>query len=162
MDRFFTTFKTAGQGLANQRKQVQLASENMANAQTTRTASGGPYRPKNLQLIQRSEEQFKATFLNTVLKMRNSNDNHSQGADSLQHDVGTSNLGPQAMVVEESRYRYEYDPGHPDADENGMVQYPDVDMVEEMTRLVSANRLYEANLSVIEAEKEIIKRSFEI
>jgi len=56
----------------------------------------------------------------------------------------------------------EYDPEHPDANEQGMVKYPDVDLVEEMTRMVSANRLYEANLSVIEAEKEIIKRSFEI
>jgi len=65
-------------------------------------------------------------------------------------------------VVEQDKFRYEYDPKHPDADENGMVRYPDVDLIREMTQMVSANRLYEANLSSIEAEKEIIKRSFDI
>ena len=65
-------------------------------------------------------------------------------------------------IVETAKYRYEYEPNHPDADENGMVQYPDVDMVGEMAAMVSANRLYEANLSVIEAAKQIMKRSLEI
>jgi len=72
------------------------------------------------------------------------------------------NLGPGLEVVEQDKFRYEYDPNHPDADENGMVRYPDVDLIREMTQMVSANRLYEANLSSIEAEKQIIKRAFEI
>ena len=65
-------------------------------------------------------------------------------------------------VVEQEKFKYEYDPNHPHADENGMVKYPDVDMVKEMAEMVSANRLYEANLSSIEAEKELLKRSLEI
>jgi flagellar basal-body rod protein FlgC len=75
---------------------------------------------------------------------------------------GSGGIGPEFEVVEQEKYRYEFDPNHPDADENGMVRYPDVDLVREMTQLVSANRLYEANLSAVEAEKQIIKRSFEI
>jgi flagellar basal-body rod protein FlgC len=71
-------------------------------------------------------------------------------------------MGPQEEIIQQEKYRYEYDPEHPDSDENGMVQYPDLDMVEEMTNMVSANRLYEANLAVVEAEKQVIKRSFEI
>ena len=68
-----------------------------------------------------------------------------------------NNLGPTSEIVETAKYRYEYDPSHPDADENGMVQYPDVD-IREMASMVSANRLYEANLSVIEAAKQIMKK----
>lgn len=71
-------------------------------------------------------------------------------------------LGPDFRVTDEDKFRTEYDPNHPDADENGMVRYPDIDMIREMTRMMSATRLYEANLSAIEAEKEIIKRSLEI
>jgi len=80
---------------------------------------------------------------------------------SSTHDNG-GGIGPEFEVTEQESYRYEFDPEHPDADENGMVRYPDVDLVREMTQLVSANRLYEANLSAVEAEKQIIKRSFEI
>ena len=68
-----------------------------------------------------------------------------EGASNLQNEINSSsNLGPISEIVETAKYRYEYEPNHPDADENGMVQYPDVDMVGEMAAMVSANRLYEA------------------
>ncbi len=84
------------------------------------------------------------------------------GVGNLPNGEKATGLGPDFQVTEQNKFRYEYDPNHPDADENGMVKYPDIDMVREMTEMVSANRLYEANLSSIEAEKEIIKRSLEI
>ena len=89
------------------------------------------------------------------------NSQHLSAADGL---IGQKkgNLAPQFEVVEQDRFRYEYDPNHPDADENGMVRYPDIDMVKEMAEMVNANRLYEANLSSIEAEKDILKKSLEI
>lgn len=97
------------------------------------------------------------------LKTTNSNHISSPGAAlNVESGEQSGNLGPKFEVVEEEQFRYEYDPNHPDADENGMVRYPDVDLIREMTQMVSANRLYEANLSSIEAEKEIIKRAFEI
>lgn len=161
MDRFFSVFKTSGNALAIQRRRVQIASENLANSRTTETGNG-PYKPKRLHLSQPEQAGFRRTLLNSVLKMRTGNELHMEEPE-IEHQLQeTVNLAPSARIVSEDRYRYEYDPGHPDADDNGMVRYPDVDMIEEMTRLVSANRLYEANLSVIEAEKEIIKRSFEI
>lgn len=161
MDRFFSVFKTSGNALAIQRRKVQIASENLANSQTTETGNG-PYKPKRLHLTQPEASGFRQTLLNSVLKMRADSDLHLEEPQTDQQLDETVNLAPSARIVEEERFRYEYDPGHPDADSNGMVRYPDVDTIEEMTRLVSANRLYEANLSVIEAEKEIIKRSFEI
>jgi flagellar basal-body rod protein FlgC len=71
-------------------------------------------------------------------------------------------MGPEFRVTESENFRFEFDPNHPDADENGMVKYPDVDLVREMTQLISANRMYEANLSSVQAEKEIIRKSLEI
>jgi flagellar basal-body rod protein FlgC len=87
---------------------------------------------------------------------------HMAQPGTQQQSEGIADLGPRTETVAQQKFRYEYDPEHPDADEKGMVKYPDVDMVEEMTRMVSANRLYEANLSVVEAEKSIIKSSFKI
>jgi flagellar basal-body rod protein FlgC len=96
------------------------------------------------------------------MKMRTTDARHRSIPQAERDYRVTVDMGPQAEMIEQDKYRFEYDPMHPDADENGMVRYPDVDLIEEMTRLISANRLYEANLSAIEAEKEVIKRSFEI
>ncbi len=161
-DRFFSVFKTAGRGLAAQRKQISVASENIANANTTRRLDRrGPYRPKMLHATAGGRNRFQKALENSILQMRTSDGSHMAQPGSQQKQ-GTVDLGPQTEVMEQDKFRFEYDPEHPDANENGMVKYPDVDMVQEMTRMVSANRLYEANLSVIEAEKSIIKSSFEI
>ncbi|SMO59465.1 flagellar basal body rod protein FlgC [Fodinibius sediminis] len=163
IDRFFSVFKTAGRGLAAQRKQLSIASENIANAQTTQRADGkGPYRPKYLQASTGGEDRFRRTLKASILDMERTNSSHRSGPQPASSSGAPVDLGPQTEVVEQEQFRFEYDPGHPDADENGMVKYPDVDMVEEMTRMVSANRLYEANLSVIQAEKSIIKSALEI
>ncbi|MGF1670553.1 MAG: flagellar basal body rod protein FlgC [Balneolaceae bacterium] len=161
MDRFFSVFRTTGNALSVQRRQVQIASENIANAQTTRTGRG-TYRPKRLALSQPQNDGFRRTLINTEIKMRTTDVRHRPAPQAVRDFEGTVDLGPKADLVEQDKYRFEYDPMHPDADENGMVRYPDIDLIEEMTRLISANRLYEANLSALEAEKEIIKRSFEI
>ncbi|MDX1532319.1 MAG: flagellar basal body rod C-terminal domain-containing protein, partial [Rhodothermales bacterium] len=81
---------------------------------------------------------------------------------TLRRLEGGGDLGPRTEVVGEDRVRLEYDPTHPDADENGYVHYPDVNVVEEMAHLISANRVYEANLSTVQAAKEMIKRTLEI
>lgn len=162
-DRFFSVFKTAGRGLAAQRKQISIASENIANANTTRRLDGrGPYRPKTLRTSVGPDGRFQQALKESLLQMNRTNGNHMSEPSSQRRPGEIQDLGPRAEVVEQQKFRFEYDPDHPDADSNGMVKYPDVDMVEEMTRMVSANRLYEANLSVIEAEKSIIKNSFEI
>jgi flagellar basal-body rod protein FlgC len=163
-DRFFSVFKTAGQGLSLQRRNISVASENIANANTTRGADGiNPYKPKRVLASVSGQQQFGLALQDSVMQMRTSGSMHrANPSTDITTSGGTRDLGPQAETVEQEKYRFEYDPDHPDADENGMVKYPDVDMVEEMTHMVSANRLYEANLSVIEAEKMIVKRSLEI
>lgn len=162
-DRFFSVFKTAGRGLAAQRKQISIASENIANANTTQRLDGsGPYRPKMLQASVGPDQRFRSALKNSLLQMNTTDPTHLAEPGTERMSRGIPDLGPQTEVVEQQKYRFEYDPDHPDANSEGMVKYPDVDMVEEMTRMVSANRLYEANLSVIEAEKTNIKNAFKI
>lgn len=165
-DRIFSTFQTASQGLAVQREKISAATRNIANAGTSAPAgSDNIYRPQSVQTSVGDRKEFQRILLDNVASLRQTNDNHISTPGSVSSGTsrsGTSNLGPQASIVEADQFRHEYDPHHPDADENGMVRYPDVDLIREMTQLVSANRLYEANLSAVEAEKQIIKRSLEI
>lgn len=163
VNRFFSVFKTAARGLAVQRKRLLAASQNIANANTTRGLDGiNPYKPRRVQTSISNQQPFGITLHQAELEMRTTNPLHFPTPITEPGETSTRNLGPQAEVVKQDKYVYKYEPDNPDADANGMVKYPDVNMVEEMTRMVSANRLYEANLSSVEAEKEIVKRSFEI
>lgn len=156
-DRIFSTFQTASKGLAVQREKIAVASRNIANASTSAPeGSDKIYRPQTVKSSGPALSDFKKVLLNSV-----SSANQQRSADPSQTE-GERGLGPEFEIVEAEKFRFEYDPNHPDADENGMVRYPDIDLIREMTQLISANRLYEANLSSIEAEKEIIRRSLDI
>lgn len=165
-DRMFTTFRTASQGLAVQREKIAVAGSNIAHANTSaRPGSEGGYRPQSVVTSLGEEQNFQRMLLDNVQNLQRANTPRrldTTGNGPVARNGMTHNLGPQIQVVENDAFRYEFDPNHPDADENGMVKYPDIDLIREMTQLVSANRLYEANLSVIEAEKQIIRRSLEI
>lgn len=165
IDRLFSVFKTASRGLAVQKENIAIASENIANANTTRTDQGGPYRPKTQILTAVSDQQFNDVLNNQTLRLNTTSPNQFSAPDNIiknSDNTEPDNLGPQSKIVSENKFRYEYDPDNPDADKNGMVKYPDVNMVKQMTSIVSANRMYEANLSVIQAEKQIIKNSLDI
>jgi len=164
IDRFFSVFKTASRGMDLQRKVLNISAENIANAGTTRIeGSDGPYRPKTLRTSLSDDQQFKLKLEQTTMGLKETRNGHlnSQLSSNMQNRV-LAEMGPQEEIVEQEKFRYEFNPTHPDADENGMVKYPDLDLTEEMTNMVSANRLFEANISVVEAEKQLIKRAFEI
>jgi|SRR6056297_1844137 len=165
-DRISSTFQTASQGLAVQRERLAVASRNIANAQTTApVGSSNVYRPQSVVTKGPNQQNFVQVLGETMGSFQKTDVRHLDpyrgplGSMDSQKKVG---LGPQFAIEEKESFRFEFDPEHPDADENGMVRYPDIDLVREMAEMVSANRLYEANLSSIEAEKEIIKRSMEI
>ena len=145
-------FQTAASGLEVQKKRLEAAAQNIANSRVSSTPGSIGYQIKSVS----SKGPEDTDFLNVFQNQLEGPESIIDGSDSA------NNLGPTSEIVETAKYRYEYDPSHPDADENGMVQYPDIDMVREMASMVSANRLYEANLSVIEAAKQIMKRSMEI
>ena len=141
---FFDALKTSATGLSAQRLRINLISGNLANASTTRTAEGGPYR--------RKEAVFAATpgtgAFNEVLE--------SQRRQAL----------PQVKVLEvfsdDSEPIRKFDPNHPDADESGYVSLPNVNVMEEMVNLISATRSYEANVAAIKAAKEMALKALEI
>ncbi len=164
-DRLFSSFQTASQGMNVQREKISAATRNIANAGTSAPAgSQNVYKPQSVQTSIGDRQDFQRMLLDNVSSLRQTEARHigTSGMGTASMPTGSQNFGPQAEIVEAESFRHEYDPNHPDADENGMVRYPDVDLIQEMTRMVSANRLYEANLSAVEAEKQIIKRSLEI
>lgn len=127
--------KIAGSGLLAQRIRLSVAATNIANSQVTRTLEGGPYKAKNV-----------------ILK-----------AIPLSKENPEVKLVQVAKIVDDpSPFREIYDPGHPDADERGMVKYPNVDLITEMVELLSAGRAYEANLNVLTTTKSMVLRNLEL
>ncbi|MEL7833583.1 flagellar basal body rod protein FlgC [Fodinibius sp. Rm-B-1B1-1] len=162
-DRLSSAFQTAAKGLAVQRERINVASRNIANVNTSSAeGSGKGYRPQSVQSSAPQPTNFQRVLSKSMGGLNKTREQHMSPKMSADSNSGPQSLGPNLSIAEEDSYRYEYEPNHPDANEEGMVRYPDIDMVEEMTRMVSANRMYEANLSSIEAEKEIMKRSLQI
>ncbi len=135
------SMKVSASGLAAQRTRMQVASANLANASTTRTPEGGPYK--------RRDVVFEST---------------APDGDLAAGDAGGAiNEVQVAEVVEDQAApRLEYDPGHPDADANGYVAYPNVSVVEEMVDMITASRAYEAGLTSLETTVSMAERALEI
>lgn len=161
-DRLSSAFQTAARGLSVQRERINTASRNIANVNTS-SAKGAKdgYRPQSVRTSAPGPKDFKRVLSKSLGSLNKTREQHLSPSVRSQTGKGQV-LGPEHEITEQDNFRYEFDPNHPDANEEGMVRYPDIDMVKEMTEIVSANRLYEANLSSIEAEKEIMKRSLQI
>lgn len=159
----FTVFQTVARGLEAQRLAIGASTDNIANATTTRKADGTPYALKR-PLHEVPDDRYRR-FDNLLNKMQSdmtmSTGQHFNGT-SLRRRLHETEMGPTTEIENDAVYRTEYDPTHPHADENGYVTYPDVNVVEEMARLISANRIYDANLSAFQTSKEMIKRTLEI
>lgn len=142
----FGVMDVSGSALRAERVRAEVTATNMANAETTRTADGGPYRRQHV-VFQSSPHDV--TF-----------------SASLMGHLGTSNVpgGVDIAAVEEDTRApiARFDPGHPDADTNGYVQYPDIDPLSEMVDLMSAQRSYGMNATAVQAEKNMISSSLDI
>ena len=161
--RFFSVFRASARGLEAQRVAMGVASENIANATTSRTADGTAYRVR--RAVHRATgspagRPFRA-LLQSEQPLNRSDPRHLSGLTANRSTRSLDN-GPQTEVEEMDWERLEYDPNHPDADADGYVHYPDVNVVTEMAGMISANRVYEANLSTLTAAKEMLKRTLEI
>lgn len=159
----FSVFKTVARGLQAQRIAIGATTENIANASTTRTADGSPYELKRamMEVPDARYKRFEHLLNQMQSDMSMSDTQHFQGT-SLRRRLHEVEMGPQTSVENNAAFRFEYDPSHPHADEKGYVQYPDINVVEEMARLISANRIYEANLSAFQTAKDIAKKTLEI
>jgi flagellar basal-body rod protein FlgC len=140
----FKSMDISASGLQAQRIMVNAISTNLANVHTTRTAEGGPYRRR------------QAIFSTSPLPQK--------FGDLLFVRMGQQQTGVKAEVVEDYDRRGEmiYDPSHPDADESGVVNLPNVNAVEEMVALLGAMRSYEANVTAFNTSKAMAMKSLEI
>lgn len=146
----FSAFNVNASGMTAQRYRMDIISENVANANTTRTEDGTPYRRKIVTFAEKGGQ----TPFSRVL-----------GDASSNYDRGYSGKGVKVTRVYED-YKTEmnmvYDPSHPDADENGYVTYPNVNIVTEMTNLIDASRAYEANATAFNASKSIALKGLQL
>lgn len=162
VSRLFSAMDISASGLAAQRKRMNTVAENLANAETTRTAEGGPYRRQQVALVADTPFQSQLDVQTAVHdKLLQGAKGHLAGSD---HETERDAFaGVRAEITQDpSAFREVYDPDHPDADENGMVKIPNVDIVQEMTELISAARAYEANVTAFNASKNLMKKALEL
>jgi flagellar basal-body rod protein FlgC len=140
---FFTAMQVSASGLSAQRTRMNVASSNLANANTTRTAEGGPYKRRDVVL---SSGRAAAGI--------------SGGAAGGSEPVFEVKVG--AIKEDTNPPRMEYDPGHPDANADGYVSYPNVSPVEEMVDMITASRAYEAGVTALSGAVSMAERALSI
>ena len=141
---FMTAFDISASGLSADRTRINTISMNLANAKTTRTAQGGPYRRRSVvQQATDVDDPFS-------IHMRSALDRAVQG------------VRVSAVTMDNRPFKRVYEPGNPDANAEGYVMYPDINVVEEMANLMTAQRNYEANVTTVDAVKGMFIKALEI
>lgn len=141
----FSSFDVSASGMTAQRLRMDIIADNIANVETTRTAEGTPYRRK-LAVFQEKQ----VTSFRELLKK---NKGDATARDGVQ---------VAGIVEDPTPFKMIYNPGHPDADAEGYVAMPNVDIVSEMVDMISASRAYEANITVLNTSKNMAMRALEI
>lgn len=136
----FTAINAAASGLTAERLRLDVIANNIANVNTTRTASGGPYRRQMVVFAPRQDTPFAAVLANRL-------------------GEGVRVVG---IVEDNSPPRRVYDPNHPDAGPDGYVNMPNVNIVTEMVDMITASRAYEANVATVNAAKSMAMKALEI
>ncbi len=140
---FLDAFNVAASGLSAERLRINVISSNIANINTTRTPEGGPYKRKDV--VFEAEPLNQDSFENNL---RESMDSEKVKVTEIVED-------PRPPIMK-------YDPGHPDADANGYVKYPNINIMEEMVNLINASRSYEANVTTMKATKSMAMKALDI
>jgi flagellar basal-body rod protein FlgC len=141
---FFSSLDVSASGMAAERTRMNLISSNIANSNSTRTKEGGPYK--------RKDAVFEAVSANTGLN----NPFNRDGSMKIKK------VEVKEIIEDQTAPRMQYDPTHPDADANGQVAMPNVNVVEEMVDMVSASRAYEANVTAAQAAKNMAIKTLDI
>jgi len=143
----FDALKIAATGMSASRKMMDVVAENIANANTTMTISGEPYKRKDV-----------------VLAAKNLNEDHDILTVSFNEEYEKKVAGVEVVGIKEANngFRKVYDPTNPNADKDGYVTLPNVNIVEEMAKMIQASRMYEANTSVVESIKNMATKTLEL
>jgi flagellar basal-body rod protein FlgC len=152
----FRTLGIAASGLSAQRQRLEVIASNIANAETTRADEGGaPYQRRVVQMEARAYpwEPYEVDRTGNPAAFRLPSGNP---LDPM-HGVSVT-----AIEVDQSEGPLVYDPGHPDADGNGYVRYPNIRITDELVHLMDARRVYEANATVFQSVKSMLRRALDI
>jgi len=144
---FLRALDISASGMTAQRMRLDIAAENVVNINTTRTENGGPYRRKMAVFEPIGGTSFDQVFRSTVARQRQS---------------AAGGVRVAEIVEDERPFQMVYDPSHPDADENGYVQMPNVDLLKETVDSMAATRAYDANLTVFNTVKNMATKALEI
>jgi len=139
-----TALKISSSGLAANRKRMGAITSNIANAQTTRTAEGGPYRKKEVVFGSEPARESFGEILEGEL------------------DEKAQKVHATEVISSDKPPILKYEPDHPDANDEGYVAYPDINVMEEMADMISASRAFEANISAINTTKSMAMKALEI
>jgi flagellar basal-body rod protein FlgC len=142
----FDALNVSATGLTAERLRMDVTAENLANAQTTRGADGQPYRRKEVVLSEVSSGGFGGQLAKAI-----------GGGGSQPGGVEVTGI-----TQDQTPGKLVYDPGHPDADAEGYVRMPNVDTVAEMVDLISASRAYEANVTAMNAAKQMFSKTLDL
>jgi flagellar basal-body rod protein FlgC len=148
---FFDGYNVSSSGMSAQRTRINVVSANIANAKTTHTQEGGPY--KKQQVV------FEDILLANTKK---TNSNDVETTNNKNSDISLRGVGVKSIIESDSKPIMRYEPAHPDANGEGYVAYPDINPVIEMVDLIEAMRSYEANVASFNTHKNIDSKTLEI
>jgi len=138
---FLTSFNISANGMSAERLRINVIASNIANINTTRTPEGGPYRRKDVI--------FEAVPI-------------SEDVNSFENQLRIETVKVKDIVEDKRPPILKYDPSNPDADENGYVKMPNINLMEEMVNLINASRSYEANVQVMRSSKDMVMRTLDL
>ena len=148
---FFDGYNVSSSGMSAQRTRINVVSANIANAKTTHTAEGGPYKKQ------------KVVFEDVLLASgKKTNSNEVEATNNSNTDIALRGVGVKSIIQSDAKPVMRYEPAHPDANEQGYVAYPDINPVIEMVDLIEATRSYEANVASFNTHKNIDSKTLDI
>lgn len=164
----FSSIRISASGLSGQRSKMDVIAKNLANAETTRTPDGTPYKRQTVSFAEAVAEKtgnanLAARKSAANSKMSRTNSRHLPGTQARENSTPPAGVDMRIGEAQDaSEFKVIYEPGHPDADEDGYVLMPNVNVITEMVSMITASRAYEANVAAVQSAKEMFSKALNI
>ncbi len=164
MSGLLNAIDISSKGLSVQRTKMNVVAENIANAETTKTEKGGPYRRQQVAVSENKvSTSFNSHLKKAGLKLSNTSSGHmSSRGLTIKGNAEMSDVNMKIIEDGADNFKLVHDPSHPDADADGYVKYPDIEVVTEMVDMMAASRAYEANTVAISTAKKMAEQALDI
>ncbi|HUU28190.1 MAG TPA: flagellar basal body rod protein FlgC [archaeon] len=161
LERIFSSLDISATGLSAQRRRMNTIAQNIANSETTRTPEGGPYRRKVVVTREAPVIEFPK-YIENKIHLQQTAENHFEDEPVRGLMPVPSGTEVAETAEDPTPPRLVYDPTHPDANAQGYVAMPNINIINEMVDMISATRAYEANITALNANKEMSKKALDI